>query len=234
MTADNRTIESSDSLKDLDIYCKVREQTALESIVTDWRNFEAGKEFLDYCRNKLPSARIDEALKVSEYSLSDLPEVENVEILEFTQAALNLKKDEFDVLVMSLNDVPTDWQSYEKRAKNDLERLQEDKDSDVANLQDDRDSNLTSLQDSKKSDLSSLQKSQSSDLVLDDLVSARERLESCLQSIEGRKRRLTKLSTSLVTEILFLIGACILGIIIGGYWGATITLIVVLLWRLQS
>ncbi|ELS33822.1 MULTISPECIES: hypothetical protein [Pseudanabaena] len=229
MTTDNQIIENPDALKDLDVYCQVTEQTALESIVNAWHNFEAGKEFLAYCKNKLPIDKRDTALKVSRYSLSDLPEVEHFETLEFTQVALNLNKDEFDILVMSLSNGLADWQAHERRAKNDPESLQAAKNSDLANLRNARDSNLKALRDSRDSDLSSLQKSQSSEL-----NSARQRLEFCSNDIERKKVELEELNKSLLIEILFLAASFILGGSIGGAWGAIIALAVVFFWRLQS
>ncbi|MBD2177280.1 hypothetical protein H6F42_10190 [Pseudanabaena sp. FACHB-1998] len=228
MTTDNQTIENSDALKDLDIYCQATEQTALESIVNAWHNFEAGKEFLSYCKNKLPNDKRDTALKVSRYSLSDLPEVEHAETLEFTQAALNLKKDEFDVLVMSLSNGLADWQAHEKRAKNDPESLETAKYSDLADLRHERDSDLTSLRDARNSGLSSLQKSQSSNI-----ASAKQQLESCSYSIERKKSEIKDLNKSLLIETLFLIAALIFGASVGGVWGVFIAFSGVYYWRIN-
>ena len=240
MTTDNQTIENPDSLKDLDVYCQVTEQTALESIVNAWHDFKAGKEFLSYCKNKLSSEKRDTALKVSGYSLSDLPEVEHAETLEFTQAALNLKKDEFDVLVMSLSNGIADWQAHERRVRHDpnnlkssrgssLVKLKNARDSELKTLQDSMESELKALQDSMESDLKTLRKSQSSELTL-----AKQRLESCLYSIERKKLEIAGLNKSLSIEFLFIAGSLIFGGSIAGSWGAIIALSIVVFLRLGA
>ena len=126
MTTDNQTIENPDSLKDVDVFCYVTEQTALEKISDAWHDLQSQSEYFNYCDNKFPIDKRDNAQFISGYSLEELDDC--VDLSKVIETAIDLKDldtEKFDTLTRDVYQTIAEWMSHGQKTKSELATLQE-------------------------------------------------------------------------------------------------------------
>ncbi len=126
MTTDNQTIENPDALKDLDIYCQITEQTALEKISDAWHDLQSQIEYFNYCDNKFPIDKRDNAQLISGYSLKELDDCLDLSrLMESTIDLRDLDTEKFDALTRDVYQIIAEWMSHGQKTKGELATLQE-------------------------------------------------------------------------------------------------------------
>ena len=126
MTTDNQTIENPDSLKDIDVFCHVTEHTALEKISDAWQDLQSQIEYFNYCDNKFPIDKRDNAKFISGYSLEELDDC--VDLSKVIETAIDLKDldtEKFDTLTRDVYQTIAEWMSHGQKTKSELATLQE-------------------------------------------------------------------------------------------------------------
>jgi len=131
MTTDNQTIENPDSLKDLDVFCEVTEQTALKKIADAWRDLKSVEEHHDNCVSKFSPRQDSCVLASGRKSVDDLPLVNLVEFyLKLPVTGISDEK-KFDMLTQDVYQAVEELARYQKRVDSDLRSLKASQESKI-------------------------------------------------------------------------------------------------------
>jgi hypothetical protein len=138
MTTDNPTIENPDSLKGLDVFCYVTEQTCLEKIANNWHIIKSAEEHHDNCVKKF-SPRQNSCVLASGYeNVDELPDVNLVEYLKLPRFANESSNEKvFDILVEDVYEAVGDLEEYRSLVDSELQSLKASQDSNLRSAQSD-------------------------------------------------------------------------------------------------
>jgi hypothetical protein len=130
MAKDSQTIENSASLKDLDVFCQVTEQTALEKIADAWHIIRTAQEHHDNCVGKFSPKQDSCVLASGRKSVNELPSIHLAKYLRQPHS-----DEAFDVLAQEVYQVIVNLEAHRKKVDSELHSLKTSQDSKLQSAQ---------------------------------------------------------------------------------------------------
>jgi hypothetical protein len=203
MATDNQKVEVTESVRDVDAYSLFVQQGHLKSLAESYHDFQKANELNVYCKNNFSDIESQFAMSASGCTeIDELPMIEDDDRAKILKAVLNLQPEEFDLLANSLKQAIVNRGNHCRRIDSELTALDEKQSSELAVLEANLSSEINALQ---------------------------QKIYGIDDDIRRKHIKLEEYQTGISTEIAFLAGSFVIGLIGGiiGAFGLTIVVFIV-------
>lgn len=204
MTTDNQTIDNLETTKDNDAIGLLIQQEYLKSLGDKFHDFQAVRELKQYCQKIFSDIEIQSAMNATGYAEIDgFPITKDEDHSQILKAILNVQQLWFDSILNSLKQSILDRESHDQRIYFELSDLEAKQSSELVTLQTNQSSKLATSQANQSSEVKALQ----------------QKIYAIDDDIRSKHIKLEEYQTAISTEIAFLAGGFVIGLI-GGIQGA--------------